>query len=126
LKQNYLNMESNNNIYWQILTDEERGDIIRLVTPIRFEYNGQQYEVPAGYDSDGMSCPRFFWRMLSPKINHKTLVPSVIHDWMYEAKICSRKEADEFYHENLIRNGFGKVKSWLVYIGVRIGGGSHW
>ena len=114
------------NIYWQILTDEERGDIIRLVTPIRFEYNGQQCEVPAGYDSDGMSVPRFFWRSLSPKINHKTLVPSVIHDWMYEAKICTRKEADEFYYENLIRNGFGKIKSWLVYIGVRMGGGSHW
>lgn len=116
----------NENIYWQILTDEERGDIIRLVTPIKFVFKGETYEVPAGYDSDGMSVPRFFWRSLSPKINHKTLVPSVVHDFMYENHIGTRKEADEFYYANLIENGFGKIKSWLVYIGVRIGGSSHY
>lgn len=114
------------NIYWQILTDPERGDIIRLVTPIKFEYKGVKYEIPAGYDSDGMSVPRMFWRVLSPKINAKTLISSIVHDWMYSEKICSRKETDEFYYENLVKNGFGKVKSYLVYIGVRIGGGSHW
>lgn len=114
------------NLYWHIYTDEERGDIIVLATPLRFEYKGVEYEIPEGYESDGMSVPRFFWRSLSPKINAKTLRPSIIHDWMYENKICSRKEADDFYEANLVANGFGKFKSWLVWLGVRIGGGSHY
>ena len=114
------------NFYWSIYTDKERGDIIVLVTPLKFTFKGVEYEIPAGYESDGMSVPRFFWRTLSPKINGKTLVPSVIHDYMYENHIGTRAEADEFYQQNLIEKGFGRIKSWLVWVGVRIGGWSHY
>lgn len=114
------------NLYWHIYTDEERGDIIVLATPLRFTFKGVEYEIPEGYESDGMSVPRFFWRSLSPKINGKTLRPSIIHDWMYENHIGTRKEADDFYEENLVAKGFGKVKSWLVWLGVRIGGWKHY
>lgn len=114
------------NIFWQICHDDAMGDVIVLVTPIKFTFNGQEYEVPAGFASDGMSVPRFFWRMLSPKLDFHTLVPSVIHDYMYSVKLGTRSEADEFYYQNLIAGGFGKVKAKLVWLGVRLGGGSHW
>lgn len=114
------------NIYWSIGHDDEMGDVIYLVTPIRFEFKGETYEIPSGFASDGMSVPRFFWRVLSPKLDFKTLIPSLIHDYMYTYHIGTRKEADEYYYDNLIANGFGKIKSSLVYWGVRIGGGSHY
>ena len=114
------------NLYWRIEWDSERGDIIVLVTPLKFTFKGVEYEIPAGYESDGMSVPRFFWRSLSPKINAKTLIPSVIHDFMYENHIGTRAEADEFYEQNLIEKGFGRIKSWLVWFGVRIGGWKHY
>ena len=110
------------NTYWRIEWDSERGDVIVLVTPLTFTFKGTEYEIPAGYESDGMSVPRFFWRVLSPKINGKTLIPSVIHDYMYENHIGTRAEADAFYEDNLVEKGFGKVKSWLVWCGVRICG----
>ena len=114
------------NLYWRIEWDNERGDKIVLVTPLKFTFKGVEYIIPAGWESDGMSVPRFFWRTLSPKINGKTLVPSLIHDFMYENHIGTRAEADAFYKANLIEKGFGKIKSWLVWCGVRIGGWSHY
>jgi len=114
------------NIYWQIADDEEMGKVIILVTPIKFEYKGVGYEVPAGFASDGCSCPRFFWRMLSPALDFVTLIPSVIHDWFYETGLVSRKEADQLYYDMLVERGFGKIKSKLVYWGVRLGGSKHY
>lgn len=40
------------NLYWRIEWDNERGDIIVLVTPLRFTFNGKEYEIPAGYESE--------------------------------------------------------------------------
>jgi hypothetical protein len=114
------------NLYWKIYTDAKRGDVIVLVTSLKFTFKGVEYIIPAGWESDGMSVPRCFWATLSPKINGKTLIPSLIHDFMYENHIGSRAEADAFYRENLIAKGFGRVKSYIVWMGVRIGGGSHW
>lgn len=114
------------NIYWQIAEDEEMGKVIILVTPIRFEHNGKEYTVPAGFASDGCSCPRFFWRMLSPALDFVTLIPSVVHDWCYSTGVMGRKEADDLYYDMLVANGFGKIKSKLVWLGVRLGGSSHY
>ena len=114
------------NIFWTIGYDEEMGDVIIMMTPIKFEHKGVVYVVPEGFRSDGMSINRIFWRMLSPKLDFKTLVPSVIHDWCYSTGVISRKEADELYYDLLVENGFGKIKSRLVYWGVRLGGGSHY
>lgn len=114
------------NLYWRIEWDNERGDIIVLVTPLKFTFKGTEYEIPAGYESDGMSVPKAFWSTISPKVNFKTLVPSVVHDYLYSEHLGTRKEADLWYREALIANGFSKIKSYLVYAGVRMFGSSHW
>lgn len=82
--------------------------------------------VPKGYRSDGASVPRFLWRLLSPQIDPVTLAPSIGHDYLYEHRIGSREDADEWYREKLIENGYPKWKARITYYGLRWFGGSHW
>ena len=109
--------------YWHF--DEETREIV-LDRPMDFRMYGVKFTVPAGYRSDGMSVPRFFWRSLSPQYDPVTLIPSLAHDWLYDSHVCERQEADEWYREELMKNGFGAVKSYIVYWGVQWFGGSHW
>lgn len=99
---------------------------IQLMEPLRFECGGDAHEVPSGYVSDGMSVPRLFWRLLSPPVDGRTLRASVIHDYLYATGFVSRAEADRFYRLSLIEDGYPAWKAWAVWIGVRIGGRSHY
>ena len=109
-----------------IFHDDEKGDVIKLLENHVFNFKEVEYTVPEGYESDGMSIPRFFWRLICPQIDATSLVPSVEHDYLYDRKIGTRKEVDQFYQQRLIECGFSKWKASLTYWGVRIGGGSHW
>lgn len=109
-----------------IFHDEEKGDVIKLLEEHKFTFKGKEYVVPEGYESDGMSIPRFFWRLICPQIDATSLVPSVEHDFLYDEKAGTRKEIDQFYEDRLIECGFPKWKAVMTYWGVRIGGGSHW
>ena len=91
-----------------------------------FKFKGRQYTVPVGYWSDGASVPRFFWRLLSPRIDPQTLDPSVVHDYMYDMKIGTRQEADRYYLIGLLIHGYPVWKSILTFVGVRIFGGTHY
>lgn len=82
--------------------------------------------MPAGFMSDGMSIPKFFWRWLSPKIAPVTLSPSIVHDWLYQSHVMTRKDADAWYRDALIANGYPKLKAYLCYAGLRLFGESHW
>ena len=85
--------------------------------------------VPAGYVSDGASVPRCLWKILSPQICDTTLGPSIGHDWLYDTHKrygLSRRECDLWYHGALYDNGYPGWKCDLTYIGVRLGGWTHW
>ena len=109
-----------------IFHDEKKGDVIKLLEPHEFEFKGKKYVIPEGYESDGMSIPRFFWRLICPQIDATSLVPSVEHDYLYGQKVETRKEVDQFYQSRLVEYGFPKWKANLTYWGVRMGGKSHW
>lgn len=109
----------------QILFDAKHGTLIRIDDPVFFKIHGRTVIIPSGYTSDGMSVPRFLWRLLSPPIYGETLVPSIIHDWMYDSLYCSRLEADKYYYFGLRANGYPLWKSVLTFIGVRLFGRSH-
>lgn len=82
--------------------------------------------MPAGFKSDGMSVPRFFWRFISPKIEGRTAGPSIIHDWLYASHRLTRKEADNWLRQALVNNGMTARKAAMVYYAVRVFGFSHW
>lgn len=111
---------------WHFYEDQDGCVGIVLDTPITFEIDGHELTIPKGYISDGMSCPRWCWPIISPQYDPKTLVPSIKHDFLYDTKVVSRERADEFYREDLVAHGVGTVKAWVIYESVRIGGFSHW
>lgn len=108
------------------ICDDGVTTCLRLLEPLRFECGGEEHEVPAGFVSDGMSVPRFFWRLLSPPVDGRTLRASVVHDYLYSTGIVSRAEADRLYRAMLIGDGYPAWKARAVWIGVRIGGKSHY
>ena len=110
----------------QIQFDTQRGTLIRTLEPLFFRVHDRTVIIPRGYISDGMSVPRALWRLLSPPVYGETLIPSIIHDWMYDSLYCSRREADLYYYHGLLANGYPQWKSILTYIGVRLFGASHY
>ena len=108
------------------IKDSPDGKTITTLEEIWFEYCGMQICVPAGYVSDGASVPRFLWRLLSPCIDPKTLVPSIVHDFLYEWELGTRYEADLWYAAALSREGYPDWKCLLTLIGVRLGGKGHY
>lgn len=110
----------------EILENPENGKVIKTLEDIPFTLNGKDYVVPAGFTSNGCSVPRFLWSLLSPAIDNTTIKASCVHDWLYENHVCTRKEADQWYRDDLKANGYPTWKANLVYVGVRVGGGSHW
>lgn len=102
------------------------GKVITTLDDVWFTYNGARLCVPAGYQSDGASVPRFLWRLLSPCIDPLTLVPSIVHDYLYEWRLGTRYEADEWYVNSLDGIGYPVWKCILTFIGIRLFGGSHY
>lgn len=91
-----------------------------------FDYCGMRICVPAGFASDGASVPRLLWGLLSPCIDPVTLVPSVIHDFIYQMKIGARSVADMWYAEALVGAGYPEWKACLTFFGLKLLGWRRW
>lgn len=110
----------------EIYETSKNGKTIELLEPIPFAIKGREYVVPQGYLSNGMSVPMALWSIISPAIDNMTLKSALGHDWLYENHVCTRKEADDWFLDSLIKDGFPRWKAWLSYLGVRVFGGKHY
>lgn len=80
--------------------------------------------VPAGFVTDFASVPRLpIAFLLAGDEGHAA---AVLHDWLYTAHICTRAEADEVFLEALEIGGEPWWRRNLMWLGVRVGGGSAW
>lgn len=100
--------------------------LIRTLEPITFCIEGQTHTIAPGYISDGASVPFILWGVISPPVDPRTLVPSIKHDWLYETHLVTRRVADRYYRDDLVRNRFPVFLSYAVWIGVRSGGWLYW
>lgn len=85
-----------------------------------FSKNGQRfnvYRVPEGIKTDFASIPRAF-RWMIARVG-KYGKAAVLHDWLCERKIVSRKEADQIFLEAMTILGVGWFKRRTMYFGVR-------
>lgn len=119
-------MADNSGLKVEIFTTPEQGKVIKLLEPLVITVNEKSYVVEAGYLSDGMSCPRVCWSLVSPAIDNRTIRAAIGHDWLYENHVCTRKEADDWFYDNMVADGFPKFRAYMAWLGVRIGGGSHY
>jgi hypothetical protein len=80
--------------------------------------------VPAGFVTDFASVPRlpvaFF---LAGGLAHKA---AVIHDWLYTVHTTDRATADAVFQDAAKACGVSGWRAWVMWLGVRAGGGASW
>ncbi|EIU1806379.1 DUF1353 domain-containing protein [Salmonella enterica] len=77
-------------------------------------------EVPAGFITDLATVPRIFWMLLPP--DGKYAKAAIIHDYMYDNALRSKKEADKIFLDGMTVLGVPKWKRTIMYYAVRIFG----
>ena len=102
-----------------VVTITPSYDCKKYVVAEQFWFHGTL--IPKGYEFDGASVPRFFWRVVSP------FQPYVIraacgHDYLYSEGIGTKKDADIKFKKTLIIDGVPKYLAETMYRSVRMFG----
>lgn len=80
--------------------------------------------VPKGFQTDLASTPRLpVVYLLAGNVATKA---AVIHDWLYSTGEVSRKVADAVLREASGVIGVSWFQRWTMWLGVRVGGSSHY
>lgn len=98
----------------------------RLVQDFAYQSDllGQTITVPAGFLTDFASTPQALWSDLPP---YGVYGPAtVLHDYAYWEKFCSRDQADALLFEAMGVLGVDSRRKWLIFEGVRVGGQVGW
>ena len=82
-------------------------------------------EVPAGFIFDGASIPRFAWSTLGvTPYDPKVVAAAVVHDWLYNSKVKSKKDADAIFYYIMEYQGLLSTSQMrLMYTAVKLFGG---
>jgi hypothetical protein len=102
----------------------------------KYNIDGEEYVIPAGFQFDGASIPKFLRAFFSPV--GVLLMGGLVHDYAYKYKTLlkknkkntmgeiTQKKADEIFRDiNIIVNGFYTMNR-LAYWSLRIGGFMAW
>lgn len=80
--------------------------------------------VPHGFITDFASVPRLPLAYLVA--GGKASAPAVVHDWMYSTRDFERDVADAIFREAIRVAGHSAFTAWIMWAGVRVGGGFGW
>ncbi|ENM4473285.1 DUF1353 domain-containing protein [Salmonella enterica] len=80
--------------------------------------NSDVIEVPAGFVTDLASVPRIFWTLLPP--DGKYAKAAMIHDYMYDNALRTKKEADLIFLDGMTVLDVPKWKRTIMYWAVRL------
>jgi len=125
--------------------------ILKRKFQVRIKIDGKEHDfiIPVGYDWDGASVPRLFWRIAGTPFDPWTMKASVVHDWLYWNQPLSRAVADALLRDIIIEGATKAFKDkthwpfprkwwptmnrlhasrigWTYYFGVRLGGWIPW
>jgi hypothetical protein len=73
--------------------------------------------IPKGFKTDLASSPRLAWIFIPP-FGRYTLA-AIVHDYLCEIKMFSRKENDVIFYEKMLDYGTYKWKAKIMYSSVR-------
>ena len=109
-------------------TETERGDIITTREPLLTCWKGRYIYVPAWFQCDGVSVPRFLWISVSPRIHPPTLRAGICHDYIYrnQPENWTRADADKMFYDFCREDGFGWYRAQKAYIGLCAFGWAAW
>lgn len=108
--------------------EDERGNIIRLLKPVKIRFRGKSFVVPSGFECDGVSVPRFAWSLVSPCVDPRSIRAGVAHDYIYRIQPSewTRAEADLMFLCILIEDGLPISRALIAYVAVRTFGWVAW
>jgi len=86
--------------------------------------SGDRITVPVGFITDFASSPPPIWWLIPPWGKYGKA--AVIHDYLYQLGIRTRKEADDIFRESMLVLGVAPWRVSLMYWGVRIFGWLAW
>ncbi|ECG1115158.1 TPA: DUF1353 domain-containing protein [Salmonella enterica subsp. houtenae serovar O:57:z4,z32:-] len=95
----------------------------RVYEPFEFylsDDNSDVISVPAGFVTDLATVPRIFWTLMPP--DGKYAKAAIIHDWMYDNALRTKKEADLIFLDGMKVLGVPRWKRTIMYQAVRLFG----
>lgn len=84
------------------------------------EHTGDLIVVPEGFITDFASIPRLFWNILPPFGKYSPA--AVIHDYLYNRRLYSRKKCDQVFLEAMTVMKVVWWKRQTMYWAVRVFG----
>ena len=107
---------------------DSKNNFARTNVPVKVHWGERSFVVPRGFEFDGASIPRFFWRLICTPLSPEAARGSRDHDWVYrkQPEGWTRKMADLMFYCRLIEDGLAPWRAELAYYGVRIGGRQAW
>lgn len=111
----------------QILPNlDAQGNTLAMVRKTFKVLTPTQINIPSGFIFDGASIPKALWRFLGHPLHAQYLVAACVHDYVYSTAILPRAEADFIFYTILKQNKVNPLRSFLMYLAVRIFGKSHY
>lgn len=126
-KKNYKNGEFKGDLDVRFLStvsgDGQRVEMIQLLQPFGYkDSKGRDWDVPAGFLSDGASIPRQLWLMLGGPFSGPYRDAAVIHDFFCWTKDRPWEDVHEVFAEAAARRGTSEQLAKVMYAGILFGG----
>ena len=117
-----------NRVPVSIHASDARGNILTLLAPLEFIWRDRTILIPAGFESDGVSTPRFLWATISPAIHPQTLRAGIAHDYIYRTQPdnWTRADADKMFYDLCREDGLAWWRAQKAYWGLRLFGRAAW
>jgi len=80
--------------------------------------------IPKGFKTDFASVPRPLWGLFPP--NGKHTGAAIVHDYLYQNHIYSRKKSDKIFLEIMKIYEVSWIKRYTMYRAVRLFGRGSW
>jgi hypothetical protein len=112
----------------QVRKWDDGRPVYKLLTPfsifIKCNKTGisRWYTIPQGYEYDNASIPRFAWSIFHPA-DARWSVAAILHDWLYAAEWCPKKQSDDMFLCAMYKGGTQAVHRATMYAAVAMFGG---
>lgn len=114
-----------NSKVFEIISETLVKTLVDIDFTIYFKKKGadryKSFRIPAGWEFDGASIPKAFWKTIGRPTKDKFLIPAMVHDWLYSVR-WNRKLADDAFRDLLEEEGVWCAKASLMWAAVRLGG----
>jgi len=97
-----------------------------LLEDLKFQNELYNITVHKNFDFDAISIPKVLWSIVGSPLTGKVVRSAVVHDALYSAQICSRKECDKIFKDMMKADIVNDYSAITIFIVVRLFGWINW